>query len=164
MYLCENKRFIFYLLILIGTLFHKPMIILSLTGIMSEEKIKIKYIAALLVLFFVLYLLRSEEVNRLFFVYMGPGQTAQQLSLGFWMRVIPFIFSLFLFFYLKNFLSLTKKEKNVYFALAIFTILVFILGTIATTMGDRILIYMAPFQVFVFYKFINFTDKRSIRF
>ena len=165
LYLCENKRITFYLLILLGALFHKPIIILSLIGIFSEEKIKIKHIIAMTILILGMYLLKAEEFNRLFWHYLGPGQTAQQLSLGFWIRIVPYIFTLFLFFYLNNKISINKKEKNVYFALAIFIILIFIMGTIATTTEDRFLIYMAPFQVFVLYKFINFTDKiRTINF
>ena len=162
--LLDKKKILFIFYILIGTLFHKSLIIMMSLLVLTANEIKFKYIFLFIILCVVTYIYRADEINRNIYYYLGSGQELYFTSKGVWMRIIVNILAVILYLNLEKKFKLSQNERNIYFAYAIMICFFSLVVTMSTLASDRLLMYSAPFQILVYYKFIYaFSDFKKIK-
>ena len=85
-------------------------------------------------------------------------------SKGVWLRLPINLIAVIIYFKLENKFNLSQNQKNIYFAYAIMICFFALICIMSTLASDRLLMYSAPFQILVFYKFIYaFNDLKKIK-
>jgi hypothetical protein len=148
--------------IFIGTLFHKSLIIFSpLFFILYKPNIRNILIITFLILAF--FIFNFLEFKRLFFNYfLNDGLNLY--SKGFYVRAVPHIFSLLIFYFL-IFKKLKNETKYLLTCFSFYTFLFLAFGLINTTGGDRMMYYSSIFYIFIFTYFIeNYSGFKKVYF
>lgn len=161
-YLIKKKYFIYGVLIITGSLFHKTLFVLLILipimqhqlniGIINIKRIKINYIILFVSLFIISIIFYNYFLKFQFsFIirnYIGVDQ--HFTSSGAIYRTIVFIIASILCIFFRNNLTNNKEEKKLYLYMSILVIALTPFVFQYSSAVDRILIYLYPLQLFIF--------------
>ncbi len=151
--LFNKKNFLFFIFIIVGSLFHKSLIFFLILPIFTIDSLQKKFIflSIILSIFLIFYSLTYTEINRLVFIFLGDGIYFE--SKGAFLRLLfhSIICLLFLFFSSK--LKLPKKELIVWRFFALISILLFPLVFKYSSFADRLIYYFYPLQIIFFTRY-----------
>jgi len=148
-----NKRAHFILLILVGALFHTPVVVMlpfAFSDLIIRNIIKIVLVLALFLLMFLNFdfiqnyqnFLLDPSNARLASYLVGYQQSAGAIP-RLLMTILPIIISLFFYKQMRIFGS----DVNLYHCMSFFIITIFPLSFIVSTLVDRIALYFIPLQI-----------------
>ena len=151
--LLNKKNSLFFMFIIVGSLFHKSLIfflILPIFTINSLQK-KFFFLSIIFSIFLIFYSLNYKEINRLVFIFLGDGIYFE--SKGAFLRLLfhSIICILFLFFSSK--LKLPKNELIIWRIFALISLLLFPLVFKYSSFVDRVIYYFYPLQIIFFTRY-----------
>lgn len=146
--LTNKKNNLFFIYIILGTLFHKISAIMIFLMYLFEFKkiISVKYIIFPIIFILVIYLVANDFKYMLYYLSDENKVDSSGAFFRFLLQFIPSI--IFLFF--SNKLSHNLREKKIFQFFSIFSILCIFPIIYYSTAGDRLLLYFIPLQLFVF--------------
>ena len=157
----KEKIFITFFYIIIGTLFHKSLILLLFIYFLFpfkiiyqiyNKKIYLIFLFFLLISLILTYSLIRQDFNSLIINYFGTAVDKNPIAQGAYQRwLINFIPSLLLIIFFKNFTE-NYVERRIFLFFSIVSIFSIILIPFFTTGIDRIMYYFSIIQIFVFAK------------
>ncbi|EDM22992.1 EpsG family protein [Caminibacter mediatlanticus] len=146
-YLRENKFYLYVILILIATLFHKTAILLLPLGVFLYGKNKIlKYLMIVPIIYGTYTLFSSEGGRQLWQNYVVAGM----ISSGAKIRVAMTFLAALIFFYVKDKWKEKYNDYEFWKWISILSLVALVLVNFASTAVDRIALYFIPLQLVVF--------------
>ena len=153
--LLDSKRLQYFLLLLIGALFHPTILILAPLTLVTDSITRKKYLVFVLFTSFLFYLLSSlfydvlvSNVVSLSYNYF----LADTLCLtGLWLRLLPLVLSSSFLFVFRRYLNLSKFQYNAYSCLGVMILLLSIISFFSlsfSTVVDRLSAYASPLLIF----------------
>lgn len=147
--LFNNKKFIFALMILVGSTFHQSLIIFLPFLVLSFNYNKFAFILLSIALFPIIYIFYFQNYFlEMINLYIVTNYESKGALIRLILNLIPsFFFILFI-----NEFKINNIEKNTWLIFSILNIILFILYFFVTGSAalDRISIYLTPIQILVF--------------
>ena len=161
--LFNNKNTLFFLFILIGSLYHKSLIIFLMIPLFTIESInkKILFLVITVITLLIFYFIMKDEISRLLFLFLGQGIYFE--SRGALLRLIFHSSICILFLIFSNRLKLNKNELRVWQIFALISILIFPFVFMYSTFVDRIIFYFYPLHI-VFFTRLYIISKFDLKF
>lgn len=162
-FLFKNKNTIFFLFILIGSLYHKSLIIFLILPFFTIKSInrKIIFLLIALITLLIFYLIMKEEISRLLFLFLGQGIYFE--SKGALLRSLFHTFICILFLLFSNKLELQKNELIIWRFFALISIFLFLFVFKYSTFVDRMIFYFYPLHI-VFFTRLYSISKIDLKF
>lgn len=151
--LYQKNQLKFFIYFFLGCLFHKSLIIFIFYYILLEKNILKLFLVSLLLIIFIL-IFRGDELFRLGYHYLFISGD-NLYSPGVYLRVIPFIFSLFLFYKVIIY-KIKNYEKNFFIITSVYLVFFVLLIFLNTTLSDRLLYYLYIMNIFMLSNFISY--------
>ena len=146
-YLRENKFYVYVILILIATLFHRTAILLLPLGVFLYGKnIYLKYLMIIPIIYGTYTLFSTEGGRQLWQNYVVAGM----ISNGAKIRVAMTFISALIFFYVKDKWKEEYHDYEFWKWISILSVVAIVLVNFASTAVDRIALYFIPLQLVVF--------------
>ena len=146
----KNKNLFFILLIIIGSLFHKSLILFSILYFVNL-RFNFRAILMMILLFLILILLliyKLDTIQFYYYYYIGEGQHSESKGTIF-RYLINLIPCLLIIYFGTDFLN-SKSEKKLVMLFSLFTICGLFLFQLAPTAFDRIGLYLTLIQLYVY--------------
>ena len=126
------------------------MFFLPFLGLLSSKKNYLLNIILTSIIISIIYFFIYKDLHRLFYYYVGSGIHFDSKG-SIFRTTFSLISVVIYFFYFKKFnLLINKRERITYLFFSILLIFSFILSFHFSTFADRMIIYIFPFQLFVF--------------
>ena len=156
----KNKNLLFFVLIIIGSLFHKSLILFLILYFVNFN-FNLKGITLLIVLAsisFVLIIYKLDTIQFYIYHYLGEGKHLSSTGTVF-RYLINLIPCLFILYYGTNFLT-NKSEKKILSLLILFTFSGLLFYQYAPTAFDRMGLYLTIVQLY-FYSNLDLIIKNN---
>lgn len=154
-----GKSLLFYVL---AVLFHKTALIACMMYVANRKYLKFKNILAIVTVCIVFYMLFK---NQFYFFYEHYLKGRMQSTGGLIRILINVCAGSCLFLFRKRWKTV-YNDYNIWklFAVFSFLVLMFVILTGASTIGDRILLYFYPLQIAVFSRLPSLARLKSIKY
>lgn len=154
-YIKNSNLKTYYLLIVIGILFHKSLIFFLILGIFIDKKIIFKILIFFLSIFILLFFFK--DIVSLYDTYLGKYKgvyydASRGATVRIALNLIPAIFLLSF----RNKFKANINEKSFYVILSFVLLLMFLIKDLAITFVDRFNYYLIILQLYVFGNLENF--------
>ena len=156
----KNKYFNFFFIIFISTLFHYTSVFLFLFGFLATKIIQLKWIIffSMIIIIFIYFIIGPTVINSLFRYYILSGYS----SLGAIPRVfISFLPALIYFLYRNKFHFENPGLIKSFSLISLGLFILLIIFNNATTFVDRLALYLIPFQIIIYDKFIDIFERQK---
>jgi len=147
----DGKSAKFYLIIIIGSLFHKSILLMALVGIFHSTKSFSFYrlagfifIASVTIL--IILIDRAENIYYYYFENQYFSSSGAQI------RVFMNVLAGIIFFYFKKKWALVYSDARLWTIIALINFLLFPASFWVSTFSDRIALYLIPIQIAVYSK------------
>jgi len=148
-YLIEGKKRHYFILLLVGALFHKTVIIFILLPALIFNADRLRAIILFIILFPLLYaLIIAETIAGLSYNYLALNQ---QSGGAFIRLLLTFVSGALYFLFIHQKMS-NQIEKKIWMFFSIFSCVLLALYFVvsSSTAIDRVALYLLPLQVYVF--------------
>ena len=156
----KNNYIKFYFIIIISILFHYTAVFLFLFGLLAMKKIQLKWIIffSMIIILFTYFIIGPYAINSLFRHYIFSGYS----SLGALPRVLISFLPALIYFYFRNNFNFNNPSLVKSFSLISLGLLaLLIIFSNATTFVDRLALYLIPFQIIIYDKFIDIFEEQK---
>ncbi len=153
-FLSENKKLRFIILIGLAATFHKSAVILLPLAILANTRNKLLTILWVSVSTFLLFiLLLQESVDKLILNYIGAKYNSEGAGIRIAMNALPAA----IFLYYKKYFLMNKNDLVFWSWMSLGSLFFIVLLAISpsSTAVDRVALYWIPIQIFVFSRLPN---------
>ena len=147
--LIDSKWRLFLFYIIIGAMFHKTAILMTVLALIVSPKINIKILIYSIIVFSLYYyFIFRIELGHLLYFYIGEGMHFS--SSGALMRIVINLLAAIICIIYRNNLSNNLIEERLYLMMAIIILMSSFFIITYSSAVDRLLLYMMPIQLFIF--------------
>ena len=149
----SKKNVLFFIFIIIGSLFHKSLIFFLIIPIFIINSLPKKFLFLFIIfsIFLIFYSLTFNEINRLIFIFLGEGIYFE--SKGAFLRLLFHSIICLLFLLFSSKLQLQKDELIIWRIFALISIFLFPLVFKYSSFVDRLIYYFYPLQIIFFTRY-----------
>jgi len=145
----RNKLDFFYLYIILGTLFHKSLLIFLFVGFFLEKRFIMKLIIIFLASSLIFY--ARQDLVHLYSIYLGKYKGLfYDKSEGTLQRILLNIVPALLYLFIGKKITDNNLEYRFYLFISLLVILFFFIKDISLTFFDRVNYYFMPLQLLVY--------------